>query len=60
MGRRPDDCWEFYDLKTDPHERKNQIGNPQYQHTITALKQRLDELRAEYGDTADPLRTSRA
>ncbi|MHC4519437.1 MAG: sulfatase/phosphatase domain-containing protein, partial [Planctomycetota bacterium] len=55
MGRRPADCWEFYDLNTDPYERTNQIDNPKHKDTITTLKQRLDELRTEYNDTTDPL-----
>jgi len=55
MGRRPDDCWEFYDLKTDPHERKNQIDNPEYKGVIAPFKRLLGDLRTAYKDTADPL-----
>jgi arylsulfatase A-like enzyme len=55
MGRSPEDCWELYDLETDPHERQNQYDNPKYKETIPALKQRLQALREHYSDTADPL-----
>jgi arylsulfatase A-like enzyme len=55
MGRRPEDCWEFYDLTTDPHERLNQYDVPRHQGTIASLKARLDELRREFRDTTDPL-----
>jgi arylsulfatase A-like enzyme len=55
MDCPPAECWELYDLKADPYERKNQIDNPQYEETIATLKQRLARLRTEYHDTADPL-----
>ena len=57
-GRRPEQCWELYDLQTDPRELINQYDNPQYQDTIATLKRRLDELRTEYNDTTDPLAVS--
>ena len=56
MGRRPEACWEFYDLAVDPHERLNQYEVPHYQSTIASLKVRLAELRRELEDTADPLK----
>jgi arylsulfatase A-like enzyme len=46
--------WEFYDLKRDPAEMQNQYGNPEYEAEIQQLRQRLDELRALYGDN-EPL-----
>jgi arylsulfatase A-like enzyme len=57
MGRHPKDCWEFYDLQVDPHERRNRYNDPQYADVIPALKKRLARLRTDYKDTADPLRT---
>jgi arylsulfatase A-like enzyme len=42
------ETWEFYDLKNDPQEMKNQYSNPQYQQTITAMKQQLKELMKHY------------
>jgi len=58
MGRQPEWCWEFYDLKTDPREQTNQYDDPKHQDTIAQLKQRLTQLRTQYGDTADPLLVS--
>lgn len=60
LGRQPEECWELYDLKTDPHERRNQYDDPEHKDTIVTLKQRLTELRAEYNDTADPLSAGRS
>lgn len=57
MGRSPQQCWEFYDLETDPQEFKNQYDNPDYQDTIADLKQELQNLRRYYKDTTDPLTT---
>jgi len=57
MGRRPEDCWEFYDLQEDPHERFNRCDDSRYQETIASLKQRLAELRTELNDTTDPLQS---
>jgi len=36
-----DDLSEFYDLTTDPYQMENQINNPDYQATITRLKEVL-------------------
>ena len=58
QGRDPEQCWELYDLQTDPRERTNQYDNPQYSATIADLKRRLRQLRTEYNDTADPLSAS--
>ena len=51
-----DDCvstpsWEFYDLETDPHENRNQYGNPAYAEVIGAMKREMLELRRQYKDT---------
>lgn len=51
-----DDCvstpsWEFYDLRTDPHENRNQYGNPAYAEVIGAMKREMLELRRQYKDT---------
>lgn len=42
--------WEFYDLKTDPSEMKNEIGNPQYSDIIQELKKELYALAKHYKD----------
>ncbi len=54
-GRTPEQCWELYDLQTDPGERVNQVDNPEYGAIIASLKRHLGRLRVEYKDTADPL-----
>ena len=48
------DGWEFYDLKTDPHEMHNRIDEPAVQATIATLKTRLTALRAQYRDKDGP------
>ena len=58
MGRQPEQCWELYDLQTDPREQTNQYDNPDYREVIPDLKRCLDRLRAEYHDTDDPLSVS--
>src|SRR3546814_10614084 len=47
-------AWEFYDLKTDPHEMHNRIDDPAMQARIAAMKQRLVALRRQYGDSDGP------
>lgn len=44
-------AWEFYDLKEDPLEDKNQYNNPKYTVIIEQMKNDLMELRNETGDT---------
>jgi arylsulfatase A-like enzyme len=44
-------AWEFYDLKEDPLEDKNQYNNPKYTAIIEQMKKDLMELRNEAGDT---------
>jgi arylsulfatase A-like enzyme len=55
MGRKPEDCWELYDLRTDPRELVNRYDDPRFSDVIPGLKRRLADLRRTYGDTADPL-----
>ncbi|MGV9172325.1 MAG: sulfatase [Promethearchaeia archaeon] len=43
---------EFYDLKKDPHEKKNSINHPEYQEKIKELKQKLQKWMEK---TDDPL-----
>ena len=45
--------WEFYDLDTDPQEQRNQYDNPVYARQVSALKQRLEELKTQYADDSD-------
>ena len=56
MGRKPDECWELYDLSEDPHEHENRHDQPKYKPIIAELKARLQALRKEFCDTADPLK----
>ncbi|MBS1668321.1 MAG: sulfatase [Bacteroidetes bacterium] len=42
--------WEFYDLKTDPHEMHNVYGKKEYEPKIALLRKRLKELIDQYGD----------
>ncbi len=44
-------AWEFYDLKTDPHEDRNQYNNPIYAEEISRLKKDLFRLQTEVGDS---------
>jgi hypothetical protein len=42
---------EFYDLLNDSSENTNQINTPSYQSLIQIYRQKLDSIRAYYGDT---------
>lgn len=42
--------WEFYDLRIDPYENKNQYDNPIYKEEIYRLKKDMLRLRREFGD----------
>ena len=43
--------WEYFDLVKDPEELHNGYGDEEYQTRIEALKERLEALRQELGDT---------
>lgn len=49
--------WEFYDLRNDPHEDRNEYENPIYQHIIANMKEELLKAKSEAGDTNEPHRT---
>jgi hypothetical protein len=40
--------WEFYDIKKDPAEMKNQIDNPKFKALIQDLKSKLMEEQGRY------------
>ena len=44
-------AWEFYDLKTDPHEMHNQYANPEYAKTIADMKLKLKRIRMDLNET---------
>ena len=46
--------WEFYDLEGDPSEMHNRIDDPAAQGIVAELKDRLEALRREYGDSDGP------
>ena len=50
---------EFYDLQKDPHELKNQYANPEYKAIIANLETQLTDLRREFKDTDDPLKSGK-
>ncbi len=43
----PDDYWELFDLKTDPHELRSVFGNSEYAATQAELERELKRLRTE-------------
>jgi len=45
------DAWELYDLEKDPHELVNLYDNPSYALTVLELREELERLRRQYGDT---------
>ena len=44
-------AWEFYDLRNDPQENRNEYLNPKYAGTIRELKAQLKQLRSELNET---------
>ncbi len=42
--------WEFYDMKNDPYETKNIYDDPQYATIIAEMKEKMIEVKAQYGD----------
>ena len=47
-------AWEFYDLKVDPRELSNRIGDPRYQEEIERMKERLAALKRDYEVPSHP------
>ncbi|MGX5818906.1 sulfatase family protein [Chitinophaga lutea] len=47
----PADAWELYDLQKDPHQLHNLYGMKGYERITATLRQQLDGLISEYGDT---------
>ena len=45
--------WEFYDLEQDPNETQNVYDKNEYASEIRRLKQRLLDLKIQYGDRDD-------
>ncbi len=45
--------WIMYDLKNDPNELNNLIGNPKYKAKRDELKNRLDNLRKKYKENIE-------
>jgi arylsulfatase A-like enzyme len=56
-GRKPEDCWEFYDLARDPSELINRYRDSGHAARIERLREQLDALRLRCGDISDPLLT---
>jgi arylsulfatase A-like enzyme len=44
------DAWEFYDLRDDPNEQRNRIGDPSQQAKVAELKAELARLKKFYRD----------
>lgn len=47
------DEWELYDRKKDPQEMNNVYGDPAYAGIVANLKNKLVELRKQYGDSEE-------
>lgn len=47
--------WEFFDLRNDPYENRNQYDNPIYRTIISNLKEELLKRRAEFVDNDDSI-----
>lgn len=43
--------WEFHDLLRDPYEDYNAYNDEEYQDVIAQLKQEMQKLREQTGDT---------
>ena len=57
LHHRPE--FEFYDLKNDPHEMRNEIKNPEYQSMVEKMKKALMQKLNDLGDT-DPIATEKS
>ncbi|MFY9117789.1 MAG: sulfatase/phosphatase domain-containing protein, partial [Dysgonamonadaceae bacterium] len=44
------DCWELYDLQTDPNEMHNLYGKDGYEKITKELKSELKRLQQKYDD----------
>ncbi len=44
-------AWEFYDLRSDPNENRNEYDNPKYAETISLLKTQLKQIRDELDES---------
>lgn len=47
--------WELFDLHADPHEMRNQYGEPDYANVTARLKLELERLASQYGDRIDDI-----
>jgi arylsulfatase A-like enzyme len=47
------DEWELYDRKKDPMELKNVYNDPGYADIVNDLKEKLERLRKQYGDSEE-------
>ena len=47
------EAWELYDLEKDPHELVNRYEDPAYATVVEELKQELERLRKQYGDSEE-------
>jgi N-sulfoglucosamine sulfohydrolase len=56
LHHRPE--YELYDLRNDPFELVNLIGDPKFKKVVHRLKQALHKKLGELGD-ADPIRTEK-
>ena len=43
--------WELFDLEKDPYELKNVYNDPEYSEVVKELKNKLNKLQKELGDT---------
>ncbi len=50
-----EDCWELFDLATDPDELRNVAEDPAHQEIRRTLERRLAALRTQYRDTTGDL-----
>lgn len=50
MKEATEPAWEFYDLRTDPHEDNNAYSEQKYQDVITEMKLRLIAMRKDLKD----------
>ena len=51
------DEWEMYDLKKDPHEMNSVYNDPEYAEVREDLHERLNKIRAKYGDSDELTRS---